>query len=198
MTLRDKIIELREKLGISRTEFAAKIGVSAAYIHILESGKQDVTLRVLESISKSFNIPLSYFFEDFEIEESNLIILSKIPIKAKIDEQLKYTEINLGEIFLEEKYVKKEAFTVQYKGLDIDNFEVKKDDLLLVTKFDNLKSGDKLITIINNFVKFCTLSINRGNILLIPSDSNELCYVYDDKKMQVLKINKIIRRKNLS
>jgi len=32
MTLRDKIIELREKLGISRTEFAAKIGVSAAYI----------------------------------------------------------------------------------------------------------------------------------------------------------------------
>lgn len=198
MTLRDKIIELREKLGISRTEFAAKIGVSAAYIHILESGKQDVTLRVLESISKSFNIPLSYFFEDFEIEESNLIILSKIPIKAKIDEQLKYTEINLGEIFLEEKYIKKETFAVQYKGLDIDNFEVKKDDLLLVTKFDNLKSGDKLITIINNFVKFCTLSINRGNILLIPSDSNELCYVYDDKKMQVLKINKIIRRKNLS
>ncbi|HQN48319.1 MAG TPA: hypothetical protein PL104_02545, partial [Caldisericia bacterium] len=101
-------------------------------------------------------------------------------------------------MFLEEKYVKKEAFVIQYKGLDIDNFEVKKDDLLLVTKFDNLKSGDKLITIINNFVKFCTLSINRGNILLIPSDSNELCYVYDDKKMQVLKINKIIRRKNLS
>lgn len=198
MTLRDKIIELREKLGISRTEFAAKIGVSAAYIHILESGKQDVTLRVLESISKSFNIPLSYFFEDFEIEESNLIILSKIPIKAKIDEKMKYNEINLGEMFLEEKYVKKEAFVIQYKGLDIDNFEVKKDDLLLVTKFDNLKSGDKLITIINNFVKFCTLSINRGNILLIPSDSNELCYVYDDKKMQVLKINKIIRRKNLS
>ncbi|HOK17659.1 MAG TPA: helix-turn-helix transcriptional regulator [Caldisericia bacterium] len=198
MTLRDKIIELREKLGISRTEFAAKIGVSAAYIHILESGKQDVTLRVLESISKSFNIPLSYFFEDFEIEESNVIILSKIPIKAKIDEKMKYNEINLGEMFLEEKYVKKEAFVIQYKGLDIDNFEVKKDDLLLVTKFDNLKSGDKLITIINNFVKFCTLSINRGNILLIPSDSNELCYVYDDKKMQVLKINKIIRRKNLS
>ncbi|HQP00141.1 MAG TPA: helix-turn-helix transcriptional regulator, partial [Caldisericia bacterium] len=96
MTLRDKIIELREKLGISRTEFAAKIGVSAAYIHILESGKQDVTLRVLESISKSFNIPLSYFFEDFEIEESNVIILSKIPIKAKIDEKMKYNEINLG------------------------------------------------------------------------------------------------------
>ena len=198
MTLRDKIIELREKLGISRTEFAAKIGVSAAYIHILESGKQDVTLRVLESISKSFNIPLSYFFEDFEIEESNLIILSKIPIKAKIDEKMKYNEINIGEIFLEEKYVKKEAFVIQYDGSDVENIEIRKSDLLLVTKFDNLKSGDKLITIINNFVKFCTLSINRGNILLIPSDSNELCYVYDDKKMQVLKINKIIRRKNLS
>ncbi|HQL67109.1 MAG TPA: helix-turn-helix transcriptional regulator [Caldisericia bacterium] len=198
MTLRDKIIELREKLGISRTEFAAKIGVSAAYIHILESGKQDVTLRVLESISKSFNIPLSYFFEDFEIDESNLIILLKMQIKAKIDEQLKYTEINLGEIFLEEKYAKKEAFVIQYDGLDVENIEIRKSDLLLVTKFDNLKSGDKLITIINDFVKFCTLSINRGNILLIPSDANDLCYVYDDKKMQVLKINKIIRRKNLS
>ena len=196
MTLRDKIIELRKKLGISRTEFAAKIGVSAAYIYILEGGKQDVTLRVLESISKAFNIPLSYFFEDFEIEESNLILLSKVPIKAKIDEKLKYTEVNLGEIFLEEKYVKQESFAIKYNGLDLENFEIKKDDLLLVTGFDNLKNGDKLITIINNFVKFCTLSINRGNILLIPSDANDLCYVYDDKKMQVLKINKIIRENN--
>ncbi|MGQ9844706.1 MAG: hypothetical protein ACUVQN_00610, partial [Caldisericia bacterium] len=68
--------------------------------------------------------------------------------------------------------------------------------ILLITKFDNLKSGDKLIVIINNFVKFCTLSINRGNFLLLPSNVNDLAFVYDDKKMEVFKINKIIRIKN--
>jgi transcriptional regulator with XRE-family HTH domain len=196
MTLRDRLIELRKKLGITRTEFAAKIGVSAAYIHILESGKQDITLRVLESIAKSFDIPMSYFFEDFEIEESNLINLLKVPVKAKIDENYKYIKVDLGEIYLEEKYVKQEIFAVKYEGFEVKNFEIKKDDLLLVTKFDNLKSGDKLIVIINNNVKFCTLSINRGNILLVPSDINDLCYVYDDKKMSVLKISKIIRKRN--
>lgn len=196
MTLRDRLIELRKKLGITRTEFAAKIGVSAAYIHILESGKQDITLRVLESIAKSFDIPMSYFFEDFEIEKSNLINLLKVSIKAKIDEKYKYIKIDLGEIYLEEKYVKKEIFAVKYEGFDIENFEIKKDDLLLVTKFGNLKSGDKLIVIINNDVKFCTLSINRGNILLVPSNIDDLCFVYDDKKMSVLKINKVIRKRN--
>ncbi|MGC8943321.1 MAG: helix-turn-helix domain-containing protein [Caldisericia bacterium] len=196
MTLRDRLIELRKKLGITRTEFAAKIGVSAAYIHILESGKQDITLRVLESIAKSFDIPMSYFFEDFEIEESNLIFLSKVLIKGKIDKELKYTRVDLGEIYLEEKYIKQENFAIKYEGDDLENFDIKKDDLILVTKFDNLKSGDKLIVIINSFVKFCTLSMSRGNILLLPSNTNDLCFVYDSKKMDVLKINRIIRKRN--
>jgi len=196
MTLRDRLIELRKKLGITRTEFAAKIGVSAAYIHILESGKQDITLRVLESIAKSFDIPMSYFFEDFEIKESNLIFLSKVLIKGKINEELKYIKVALGEIYLEEKYTKQENFAIKYEGVDLENFDIKKDDLILVTKFDNLKSGDKLIVIINNFVKFCTLSISRGNILLLPSNIDDLCFVYDSKKMDVLKINRIIRKRN--
>lgn len=196
MTLRERLIHLRKKLGITRTEFAARIGVSTAYIHILESGKQEITLRVLESIVKSFDIPMSYFFEDFEIEETNSINLLRVPISAKIDENLKYIKIFLGEIYLEEKYIKKDISLIKYESSDLENFEIKRNDILLITKFDNLKSGDKLIVMINNYVKFCTLSVSRGNFLLLPSNVNDLCFIYDDKKMEVFKINKIIRIKN--
>lgn len=196
MTLRERLIQLRKKLGITRTEFAARIGVSAAYIHILESGKQDVTLRVLESIVKSFNIPMSYFFEDFELDESNSINLLPVSINAKIDENLNYINISFGEIYLEEKYIKKDISLIKYESSDIENFGIKKGDLLLVTKHDYLKSGDKLIVIINNYIKFCKLSISRGSLLLFPSNINDLCFVYDDKKMQAYKIDKIIRMKN--
>lgn len=192
MTLRERLVNLRKKLGITRTEFAARIGVSAAYIHILENGKQEVTLRVLESISKSFNIPITYFFEDLDISDEQTIFIKKFPIKYIIDEKFKFLTGDFGEIFLENKY-KEDFFLAKYKGDNIVDFNINKGDILLLTKFENSKTGDKILIIINNFVKFSTLSLNRGNIILIPSNKNDFCFLYEENKMKAFKIYKIIR-----
>lgn len=190
------MIELRKKLGITRTEFAARIGVSAAYIHILESGKQEITLRVLESISKSFDIPMSYFFEDFEIKGDDLINLLKVKIKGKINVNFNLLTGDFGEIYLEKKYVKPEVFIIKYEGIDIENFNIKKNDLLLTTNEKSFNHGDKLIVLINDKVKFCNLSIKRGNIILTPADIYDLSFIYEDRKMKLFKICKIIRKED--
>ncbi|MCX8095504.1 MAG: helix-turn-helix domain-containing protein [Caldisericia bacterium] len=192
MNLRERLIELRKRLGLTRTEFAAKIGVSAAYIHILESGKQEITLRVLESISKSFEIPITYFFENINLNDENKIELKKYKINYLINQNKELIKGEFGEIYLPKRQFNNKYFIIKYLGENIPQFELNKGNFIVVSKEDELYNQDKLIVQIGKNVKFCILCIKRGNYILLPENESDFSFILDENKMNILKINKIV------
>ncbi len=192
MGIKERLIELRKKLGLTRTEFAARIGVSAAYIHILESGKQEITLRVLESISRSFDIPITYFFEDINLSEETKIELKKLKVNYLIDKNFEIKYGDYFDIYIPKKYVSKGDFIIKYEGENIPSYELKEGDFIMVSTERELYNQDKLIIKLGNYVKFCTLYIKRGNYILLPQNESEFSFILDERKMDILKIKKII------
>ena len=60
MTLRDKLIVLRDKAGISQMTLAEQLGVSRQAISRWESGDAVPTMDKLKSVSKIFNLSLDW------------------------------------------------------------------------------------------------------------------------------------------
>ena len=57
-----KISKLREKLGMTTTQLAKRVGISQAQISRLENGKQGFRSKTLERISKALGVKSMYFF----------------------------------------------------------------------------------------------------------------------------------------
>lgn len=192
MGLRERLIELRKRLGLSKADFAARIGVSTAYIHILESGKQEITLRVLESISRSFEIPISYFFEDMNLEEDIKINFKKIKVNYLIDENKEFFEGDFGEIYVPKKLISNKDFIIKYNSNNLPLMNINKGDYIISSHENELYNQDRLIVKIGKKAKFCTLYIKRGNYILSPCEENEFSFILDENKMDILKIKKVI------
>lgn len=66
MSIGDRLRSLRKKLGLTQKEFASRIKgkVDYTYIGKIERGRQYPSIKMLERISQSFDVPLSYFFEE--------------------------------------------------------------------------------------------------------------------------------------
>ncbi len=59
MSLRRNLSRLRAQQGLTQEQLAAKLGVSGAYISLLESGKKaNPSLGLLHKVARVFNIPL--------------------------------------------------------------------------------------------------------------------------------------------
>jgi transcriptional regulator with XRE-family HTH domain len=56
----------RRELGLSQAALGEKLGVSFQQVQKYESGKNRVSAGVLYEISKALDVPVGYFFEDFE------------------------------------------------------------------------------------------------------------------------------------
>jgi transcriptional regulator with XRE-family HTH domain len=56
----------RRQLGLSQATLGEKFGVSFQQVQKYESGKNRVSAGVLYEISKALDVPIGYFFEDFE------------------------------------------------------------------------------------------------------------------------------------
>ncbi|MFN4227868.1 MAG: helix-turn-helix domain-containing protein [Candidatus Ratteibacteria bacterium] len=71
-----KIREIRKAKKYTQSELAWAIGVSPNFIGLIERGKKIPSLKTLLKISKTFQIPISYFFEEFkyQIPEEDLLI----------------------------------------------------------------------------------------------------------------------------
>lgn len=81
---------IRQFHRLSQKEMADKLDVSAAYICEIEKGRKNVSLKLLESYSDVFKIPLSsliYFIE--KTEGGN----EKAPISRKALKMLEWLEI---------------------------------------------------------------------------------------------------------
>lgn len=191
--IREKIIELRKELGFTRTEFAARVGVSASYIHIIETGRQEPTLRVLGSIAKAFDIPIIYFFEDIDISEQPVEKLIFIPIKGRISEREPIQWRDEGNITIPQKWVKSGMFFLKYEGKGIKPFDLKKGDYILVSNEETLRNKDRVIVLFDNTSSFAILSFERGNWILRPAIEGDFAYILESKKFKIFKIHKIVR-----
>ncbi len=61
-TIGKKIAALREKLDITTTQLAKRVGISQAQISRLENGKQGFRSKTLDRISKALGVKPMYFF----------------------------------------------------------------------------------------------------------------------------------------
>ena len=61
-----KIGKLREKLGITTTQLAKRVGISQAQISRLENGKQGFRSKTLDRIAKALGVKPMYFFLEQE------------------------------------------------------------------------------------------------------------------------------------
>ena len=56
--LKQKLIELRQKTGLSQVDFAKKVGCSSKHISQMELGKSQVSFKTLNKYASIFNLDL--------------------------------------------------------------------------------------------------------------------------------------------
>jgi len=71
-----RIIELREKRGISTNKLANLAGITQSYLRNIEIGKTNPTVEMLEYICEALNISIRDFFEVNETNELTTAISS--------------------------------------------------------------------------------------------------------------------------
>ena len=76
MDVGKRIIELREKRGISTNKLANLAGITHSYLRNIEIGKTNPTVEMLEYICEALNISIRDFFEVNETNEITTAISS--------------------------------------------------------------------------------------------------------------------------
>jgi len=74
----------REIAGLRQVELAKKLGVSANYISVVESGKKRPSLKYLEKFAKELNLPLqALVWSSFEDQETGDNALQQVTKKIE-------------------------------------------------------------------------------------------------------------------
>jgi transcriptional regulator with XRE-family HTH domain len=59
-----RIRRLRNEKNISQIALSEKIGIDRAYLSLLENGRKEVCLRVIEMLAIGLDVPLGKMFKD--------------------------------------------------------------------------------------------------------------------------------------
>lgn len=80
--INEKIKQIRQAYNLSGKDFSFKIGISAPYLSEIESGKKDVTPKIIQALKKEFNISSDWLLfsesefslhQDFKKEENSFL-----------------------------------------------------------------------------------------------------------------------------
>ena len=72
MKTHEKIREVRKRLGISQTDFAASLGVTAANMNGIEKGRTNPSNTLIRSISILYHIPEDWLKDEENTDFSNV------------------------------------------------------------------------------------------------------------------------------
>lgn len=61
----NKIREVRKNKGISQEKLALDASIDRTYICDIENGNRNISLEIIEKISKALNIKISLLFQDY-------------------------------------------------------------------------------------------------------------------------------------
>ena len=71
----DRLKSLRNRKGLSQSEFAKQIGVSKSSVNMYERGDREPNFETLEAIADYFNVDLDYLMGKSEIENRARFVL---------------------------------------------------------------------------------------------------------------------------
>ncbi|MDD5688519.1 MAG: helix-turn-helix domain-containing protein [Elusimicrobia bacterium] len=138
----ERIRELRKQKGLTQKQLAQKVNVVPKYIAHIESGFSSPSKKLLEIISKFFNVPLSYFLEEhISIDKGNIIALPIIK-KIKPGEPIILKENIKGYISLPKEIAQDGTFVWQVNDDSNIDAGIKKGDSIIVRQQPTIKKDD--------------------------------------------------------
>lgn len=165
MNINSKIKYYREKMQMSKSELARKIGVSPSYITMLENGsKSNPSLEILTKIAIALNISLKEL--DEEQYSKNIAELfasgSLLDVaREQIEENSKRNDIEYNQLYddietLFEKYDYILESDDNCNSIDEELITIIKDeeDILTIRKSVLISSGESILKLINEFNEF--------------------------------------------
>lgn len=84
MTINERVKELRKSLGLTQVEFGEKIAVAQGYLTNIESGRREVTEKIIKLICATFNV--DYFW--LTTGEGQMFHESSNPVADRINDLL--------------------------------------------------------------------------------------------------------------
>lgn len=86
--IRDRVLELREKLGLSQAAFGEKVSLERSAISLIERKQRNITERSIKDICREFNVNESWLRDGVGsmFEESDGTILKKLKDEYDADE----------------------------------------------------------------------------------------------------------------
>ena len=83
MNIGKRLIELREKCGLTQNGLAERAGVSQTHLRRVELGQADITVGHLLLLCDAMGLSLKEFFADASEADETAAILSKLSPKQK-------------------------------------------------------------------------------------------------------------------
>ena len=83
MDVSKRIIQLRERFGMTQNGLAERAGVSQTHLRRVELGQADITIGHLELLCDAMNITLKDFFCEEEDGDDIAVAVSRLTIKQK-------------------------------------------------------------------------------------------------------------------
>ena len=83
MDVSKRIIDLRERCGLTQNGLAERAGVSQTHLRRVELGQADITIGHLQLLCDAMSISIQEFFNDEASEDDVAVVLSKLSPKQK-------------------------------------------------------------------------------------------------------------------
>ena len=83
MDVSKRIIQLRERCGMTQNGLAERAGVSQTHLRRVELGQADITVGHLQLLCDAMNVSLKEFFSAEEADDELAVALSKLSPKQK-------------------------------------------------------------------------------------------------------------------
>ena len=83
MDVSKRIIDLRERCGLTQNGLAERAGVSQTHLRRVELGQADITIGHLQLLCDAMSISIQEFFNDEASEDEVAVVLSKLSPKQK-------------------------------------------------------------------------------------------------------------------
>lgn len=162
MKLGKKIKELRKKHRMTQADLAKKLNVAPTAVSAWERNENRPLMDKIAIMSEMFDVPISYFFEDFnenQVKEPPLTYINKgiefckLPIVGAIscgDGVIAYEEIKGYEEVPKSWLNGGEYFFLEAKGDSMIGARIMDGDLLLIRRQDDVENGDIAAVLIDD------------------------------------------------
>lgn len=136
--LGQELRRLRKKKGLTLEEAASAAGITLQYMSLLEKGqRKSASFEVMTNISKFYGIPLDYFAQFIDDEQSEVHNLSETELEIwsalnnKVKEEIYYKKGDLLADWLRSFFVNHEEAHSFFRSIALFNFRRKNNDYFI-------------------------------------------------------------------